>query len=209
MSNDICDILRTMETEKKESLWDTIKFLAIALAIVIPIRIFIAQPFIVSGDSMVPTFHNHDYLIVDQLSYHIGHPQRGDVIVFKYPYDTKRFFIKRVIGLPNETVVFKGNKITIVNEANPKGVVLNEPYINHDTQTTQTVHLKSDEYFVMGDNRPASSDSRVWGPLKEKFIDGRVLVRLFPFNKIDELPGEHRNQFNEDFNIDTKAEVKK
>ena len=92
------------QRKEKSLLLEVLQFLLIAAFIVLPIRLFIAQPFVVNGESMVPNFDTGQYLIVDQLSYHFEHPQRGDVIVFKYPYDTSKFFIKRVIGLPGETV---------------------------------------------------------------------------------------------------------
>src|SRR3990167_2019370 len=99
-------------TSKPQSGWQSflelIRFAVIAVAIVIPIRLYIAQPFIVSGSSMVPTFENSEYLIVDEISYRLGDPERFDVVVFKYPRDTSKFFIKRIIGLPNETVDLKG-----------------------------------------------------------------------------------------------------
>ena len=100
---------------KWQSFWELVRFAFIALIIVIPIRVFIAEPFIVSGSSMVPTFENGDYLIIDKVSYELGSPKRDDVVVFRYPGDTSKFFIKRIIGLPNETVDIKGNEVTITN----------------------------------------------------------------------------------------------
>lgn len=182
--------------QKQESFWDTLRFIVIALAIVIPFRIFVAQPFIVSGESMVPTFQNHNYLIIDELSYRFSAPDRGDVVVFKYPYDKKRYFIKRIIALPGETIQFKGNDVIIKNKENPKGFTLDEPYIEHDVVGNKSVTLSDDEFFVMGDNRPASSDSRFWGPLKKKYLKGRPIIRLYPFNEIDLFPGSHRAEFN-------------
>lgn len=150
-----------MPEEKKEnSFWEIIKFTLIAVLIVIPIRLWIAQPFIVSGASMEPTFDNGDYLIIDEFSYHFKNPQKGDVIVFRYPLDPKKFFIKRVAGLPGETIEINGRKIT----------------------------LGQGEYFVLGDNQGESSDSRVWGNVPEDLVIGRALLRLWPFNKADILP---------------------
>src|SRR3989344_5716676 len=91
------------------NVWDLLKFAALATIIVLPIRAYVAQPFVVSGRSMVPTFQNGQYLIVDEISYRFHSPQRGDVIIFKYPKDPTKYFIKRVIGLPGETVEIKGN----------------------------------------------------------------------------------------------------
>lgn len=177
--------------EKKEnSIWELVKFALIAIAIVIPIRMFIAQPFIVSGLSMFPTFHNSDYLIVDQISYRFKKPERGDVLIFKYPKDPSKYFIKRVIGLPNERVLLKGNTVTIVNNEHPDGFVLDEPYIQNQSNNMMNVVVGDDEYFMMGDNRSASSDSRIWGTLQKKYITGRALVRLLPVKNINIFPGK-------------------
>jgi signal peptidase I len=172
-----------------ESVWDLIKFAVVALIIVIPIRMFIAQPFVVSGDSMFPTFHNGEYLIIDELSYNIGSPKRGEVIVFRFPNDTKRFFIKRIIGMPNEEIIINNGKITIINKENPDGFTLDEPYINEKFDVTDSYKTESDEYFVLGDNRNRSSDSRAWGLLPTKLITGRVYLRLLPLKEISYLPG--------------------
>ena len=177
-----------------ENFWDLIKFAVIALLIVIPIRMFVAQPFLVSGESMFPTFHDGEYLIVDELSYIIGQPHRGDVIVFRYPGDTKRFFIKRIIGLPNEEVSIKNGVVTIINSENPKGFTLDEPYIDEKFDTTNNYKTGDGEYFVMGDNRNRSSDSRTWGEplitkLTSKLIIGRAYLRLLPLKDISYLPG--------------------
>ena len=175
-----------------ESVWDLIKFAIIALIIVIPIRMFVAQPFVVSGESMFPTFHDGEYLIVDELSYNLGSPHRGDVIIFRYPNDTKRFFIKRIIGMPNEEININGGNITIINKENPKGFVLEEPYINEQFDTTATYKTGEGEFFVMGDNRNRSSDSRTWGLLSRKLMIGRTYLRLLPFKSIAYLPGYYK-----------------
>ena len=139
------------------------------------------------------TFETGQYLIVDQVSYKLHEPNRGDVIVFRYPKDPSKFFIKRVIGLPGDTVKIDGSTVTIKNEANPDGFVLDEPYIkNMRNVSDMTEELGDREYFVMGDNRDQSSDSRVWGVLQEERIIGRAYVRLFPPNTFDYLPGEAR-----------------
>lgn len=177
--------------KKPGTVGEILRFALIALVIVIPIRIFVAQPFIVSGASMEPTFHNGEYLIVDQVSYKLEKPERGDVIIFKYPKDPSKYFIKRLIGLPGDTLSVNGNVITVYNEANPDGLILPEPYVaNMNPSTTLTEILGEGEYFVMGDNRDNSSDSRVWGILNEKLIVGRALVRLFPLGAADYLPGK-------------------
>ncbi len=175
---------------EKENFWrETVKFAVIALVIVLPFRYLVAQPFIVSGESMVPTFANGEYLIVDELTYRFVHnPKRGDVVIFKYPYDQSKYFIKRIIGLPGETVTLRLGKVSVKTASSD--TVLQEPYISVATNDELTVTLKDNQYFVMGDNRPESSDSRIWGPLDKKFIAGRAFVRLLPFNKVSLFPGE-------------------
>ena len=191
-------------------IWDFISLPLIALAIVIPIRLYIAQPFIVSGDSMFPTFHDGQYLIVDEISYIVNGPHRGDVVVFRYPKDPSRFFIKRIIGLPNETIKVKDDgshiTVTVKNNSNPAGFELSEPYMNaRFTQTDQCKMTKEEvapqdntfvtgngEYFVMGDNRDCSSDSRAWGILPRNLMVGRAYLRLLPFNEIAYLPGAYK-----------------
>jgi signal peptidase I len=175
-----------------ENFWDLIKFAVIALVIVIPIRMFIAQPFVVSGESMFPTFHDKEYLIIDEISYILGKHHRGDVVVFRYPNDTKRFFIKRIIGMPNEEISITNGEVTIINKENPNGFKLTEPYINEKFDTTMNYKTGEGEYFVMGDNRNKSSDSRVWGVLPEKLMIGRAYLRLLPFKEISYLPGYYK-----------------
>lgn len=169
---------------------------------------YIAQPFIVSGSSMEPTFENGQYLIVDELTYRFENPQRGDVIIFRFPQDTKKFFIKRIIGLPGETVLIEGSHITIENEEHPDGFVLNEAYLTKETHSTIRLKLTADEYFVMGDNRPASSDSRIWGPLPRDLIIGRAFLRLLPVPTLSVFPGVHRytNADSEEDTIDLSEE---
>lgn len=168
------------------------QFSLIALLIIVPVRIFIAQPFIVSGASMETTFSGGQYLIVDQLTYQFDDPHRGDVIIFKYPKDPSKFFIKRVIGIPGDTVSIEGNTVSVSNEAHPDGVTYAEPYVHAMTPGAALEEtLGEGEYFVMGDNRDHSSDSRVWGILPEENIVGRAYLRLFPFSKIGLLPGTY------------------
>jgi len=180
------------ENQKKGGVLETLRFIVISLVLVFGIRYFIAQPFIVSGESMVPTFENGEYLIVDELSYRFEQPSRGDVIIMRYPLDTKKYFIKRIIGLPGETLSFEGTKITVTPANGENPIVLSEPYLQNEKNDYIDVTLSDHEYYVLGDNRPASSDSRRWGPLPEGDIIGRPLVRLFPLNRISWLPGEAR-----------------
>lgn len=172
---------------------DIILYTLIAIAIVIPFRFFVAQPFIVSGASMVPTFHMREYLVIDLATYRIRDIERGEVVVFRYPFDPSLYFVKRIIGLPNEVVEIR-NGVVSVRTVGGEIIVLNEPYISSEnrTQESNTTTLGENEYFVMGDNRSGSSDSRVWGPLQKKFISGRVLMRLYPLSTFEYLPGEHK-----------------
>ena len=165
----------------------TLAFLIVV--VVIPIRLFIVSPFVVDGESMHPTFENLDYLVVDELVYDFKAPARGDVIVFRYPGDPSIFYIKRIIGLPGETVSINHGVATITT-VDGKSLTLTEPYIvNEDATYTKSVTLNAGEYFVMGDNRPNSSDSRVWGPLPRKDIIGRVDLRLLPIKGGGFFPG--------------------
>lgn len=176
---------------KAQSFWELVRFAILALLIVIPVRAFLAEPFIVSGSSMVPTFNDGNYLIIDKISYRLGNPKRDDVVVFRYPNDHTKFFIKRIIGLPNETVNMKGSTVTITNKDNPKGFELNEPFVKNLTNNVTHQVLKDNEYFVMGDNRSGSSDSRYWGAVTRDLITGKVFLRLLPINKIGVSPGSY------------------
>ena len=168
---------------------ELLKFAAIAIIIVIPIRVFIAQPFIVNGSSMVPTFEDGDYLIVGEISYRFNDPERGDVVVFRYPNDPSKFFIKRIIGLPGETLKIVGSKVSIRHNKT-EDEELYESYVVYPAQNNIEITLNDDEFFVMGDNRAQSSDSRSWGPMPKKFLVGRALIRLLPPNQIGYLPGK-------------------
>ena len=182
-----------MNQEPKENFFkEIVKFVIIALIIVIPIRTYVAQPFIVSGPSMDPTFNTGQYLIIDQVSYRFSEPKRNDVIVFKYPRDPKVFYIKRIIGLPGETLSVDTGKVTVINSNYPEGIALDDSFIEKDHRTSETfkITLGPTEYFVMGDNRAESSDSRSWGPMDKKYIVGQPLFRLLPFNKISFIPGK-------------------
>ena len=165
-------------------LWEIVKIVIIALLIVIPIRYFLFQPFLVKGQSMEPNFHDGDYLIIDEISYRFKEPQRGEVVVFKYPKATFQRFIKRVIGLPGETIEIKDGQVIIYN--NNKTLVLDESsYLgNLKTPGNLKTSLAEGEFFVLGDNRSVSADSRSWGPVSRKNIIGRVFFRAWPITTL-------------------------
>lgn len=174
----------------KGLLKDLFTLALLIVLVVIPIRAFVISPFVVDGESMHPTFENLDYLIIDELIYNFTIPARGDVVVFRYPKDPSVFYIKRIIGLPEETVSISHGVVTITT-TNGEKLALNEPYtVNEDATYTDIVSLNPGEYFVMGDNRPNSSDSRIWGALPEKNIIGRVDLRLLPIPKSSFFPGD-------------------
>jgi len=185
------------KTHETESWWrqsvsytlEIIKVFLIALAIVVPVRYFLIQPFYVKGASMEPNFHDHEYLIIDEISYRLGSPKRGDVIVFKYPRNPKQFYIKRVVGLPGETVTIKDGFV-FITKTDGEEIKYDEssyldPSVSTQPYTYSNVTLDDDEYFVMGDNRPSSYDSRHFGAVKEKYLVGRAMLRVLPLDRID------------------------
>lgn len=164
--------------------WEILKIVIISLAIIIPIRYFLIQPFFVKGASMEPNFLDGDYLIIDEISYRFEAPQRGEVVIFRYPLDPSQFFIKRVIGLPNENVKVEDGNVFI------NSVQLDESKYLQGIETAGNVEVQlgDNEYFVLGDNRNASSDSRRWGEVDKKFIIGRAWLRAWPFNRLGVIP---------------------
>lgn len=168
---------------------EIIKLAAIALVIIVPVRYFLIQPFYVKGASMEPNFHDFEYLIIDELSYRFNEPNRGEVIVFRYPRNPQEFFIKRVIGLPGEEVQVKNGAVYVYNQEHPDGWKLDEAYLSPgevtDANNENKILLKDNEYYVFGDNRDASQDSRSFGPVNRSFIVGRVWLRGFPFNRAE------------------------
>ncbi|MBI2356129.1 MAG: signal peptidase I [Candidatus Doudnabacteria bacterium] len=175
--------------------WDFLKVIIIALAIILPVRYFLFQPFIVSGSSMEPNFSHGEYLIIDEISYRFQDPTRGDVVVLRFPKDRKQFFIKRIVGLPGETVTIDNGRVTIKNKQHPQGEVLEEKYLPnqgltfpHNTSLVggkKSLTLGADEYLVLGDNRLASSDSRDWGILERKDMIGKVFIRVLPLTEFE------------------------
>ena len=167
--------------QKKSStssfIWETLQTLVLAGLLIVFFRTFIFQNFVVEGSSMVPTLIQGDRLIVSRLSYFLGEPDRGDIIVFQYPYGPERDFVKRIIGLPGETIAIQNGQVFINGKPLPP-----EDYVqNKSSDTIAPVTLGDDEYFVMGDNRTGSSDSRSWGPMQKHFIIGKAWLIYYPF----------------------------
>src|SRR3990167_4373456 len=161
---------------------EVLRIAILAAVTIVVIRYFLFKPFYVKGASMEPNFYDHEYLIIDELSYRFREPIRGEIVVFRYPRDPSQFFIKRVIGLPGETVEVTGGNIIIYNTEHPNGLMLEEDYLEDEqTNGKERVTLGENEYFVFGDNRDASLDSRSFGPVTRKDLIGRVWVRGLPF----------------------------
>ena len=178
-------------SELKDFSFDTIKIVVISLIIIIGIRSFVMQPFFVNGQSMEPNFHDGDYIIVNEIGYRFDDPKRGDIVIFHYPNDPSQFFIKRIIGLPGEKIEIKNNEITVYNKEHSDGFTIDESYIPRSAIILKdySQELKNDEYYVLGDNRMASSDSRVWGVLERHYIVGKAWIRAWPFNNFSIFKG--------------------
>ncbi len=167
------------ETGMKSDLWSFLKVVFISFLIVLPIRAFVVQPFIVRGPSMDPTYHENEYLIVNEIGYTFSEPRQFEVIVFRFPKKPSQFFIKRIIGIPGQEVIIRQGKVFV------DGKEIAESYLPEGTLTAQDTIMKLDEeeYFVLGDNRAQSSDSRLWGVLPRNHIVGKVWIRVFPFDR--------------------------
>jgi signal peptidase I len=169
--------------------FELMKIVVISLVIIIPIRYFLVQPFYVKGASMEPNFYDHEYLIIDEISYRFKAPERGDIIVFRYPKDPQEFFIKRIVGLPGEKIKVNDGQVSIYNNEYKNGFILEEPYLAEGVKTysltDEAISLGDEEYFVLGDNRNSSKDSRSFGAVNKSFIIGQVIIRGWPFNRIN------------------------
>lgn len=172
------------------STWEILEVVLISAGTVILIRTFLIQPFLVSGPSMEPNFENGDYLLIDEVTYRFREPVRGEVVVFRYPNDEHVFFIKRIIGLPGERVVGRGGHISVFAKGSAgKSEALKETYIPAENYTGDfEAQLGTDQFFVLGDNRSFSFDSRSWGPIKASHIVGLVRLRIFPFGSFGGFP---------------------
>ena len=148
------------------------------------VRYFLFKPFYVKGQSMEPTFYEKEYLIIDEISYRFRGIERGEVVVFRAPFNQDDYYLKRVVGLPGERVKIEDNKVIIYNTLYPQGIVVEEGYLNNETDGSLTVTLGPDQYYVLGDNRDASFDSRRFGPVSRNVIIGRAWFRGWPFHRI-------------------------
>ncbi len=177
---------QTFFSKTLEFLGELVHVVIISLAIIVPIRYFLIQPFYVKGASMEPNFYDHEYLIIDEISYRLHEPVRGDIVVFRYPNDPRQFFIKRIIAMPGERIRVSGGKVIIHAAGRPEGEVLDETWYLGAAYTAgeKDLTLGADEYFLMGDNRAASLDSRIFGAVPRDFIVGRVWFRGWPPEKI-------------------------
>lgn len=155
----------------------------ISLAVFLVVYIFLVQPHRVKGDSMLPNFFNNELLLTEKVSYRFGEPERGDVIVFKAPKRQNVDFIKRIVGLPGDSVKIE-NGAVFIND-----VELDEPYETQKTQGVESLTLSQNEYFVLGDNRSSSSDSRSFGPIEKDNIRGRVFVVYWPIGSFSGSAG--------------------
>ena len=173
--------------EIRETLAEVIKIFILAAAVILPIRMFLIQPFYVKGASMEPNFYENEYLIIDKITPRFREYERGEPIVFRFPPSERKYLIKRVIGLPGERVVIENRRITIFGPGSEDGMPLDEdaynPYLLRDEDVDVT--LAYDEYYVLGDNRPLSFDSEIFGPIKKENITGRVFFRGWPLERIE------------------------
>lgn len=164
-------------------LWEVVKVVAISLLIVLPIRYFLVQPFYVKGSSMEPNFHDYEYLIIDELTYRFSPPERGQVVVMRDPLDHKKYFIKRIVGIPGDLVLIEGGDVYINGDQLDESAYLADTMDTFASNGNDEVTLGGEQYYVMGDNRPASFDSRRFGAIQQSEFIGRVWVRAWPFTK--------------------------
>ncbi|MBI5147619.1 MAG: signal peptidase I [Parcubacteria group bacterium] len=165
---------------------EIVEMAIIAIVAVFVVRAFLVQPFLVSGASMEPNFSNGDYLVIDELTYRFREPARGETIVFRYPGNESTYYIKRIIGLPGERVTVKDGAISVYSGVSKDGLRVPENYLPVGLKTSGDldVTLKGGDYFVLGDNRNFSFDSRSWGSLSKNEIVGLVRLRLWPINEV-------------------------
>lgn len=164
---------------------ETLQPLVLIFAVFMMVYLFLFQPHKVDGNSMFPNFHDREYILTDKITYRNNTPKRGDVVVFHAPPPNNSDFIKRVVGLPGETIMVSGGRVYI------NGAILPEKYLSPTLITSEKSFLRegvpysipSNYYMMFGDNRGFSSDSREWGPVAEKAIVGRASFRYWPVSR--------------------------
>lgn len=167
--------------------FELLKVLVISLVIILPVRYYVIQPFYVVGASMEPNLHDYQYIVIDEISYRFRDVARGEIVVLKNVDNQRQYLIKRVIGLPGEQVeITPAGNVVITNTAFPDGLILTEEYLGQEIEThgVNSWQLKDHEYFAMGDNRSASLDSRIFGPITQENIVGRAWVRAWPLKQM-------------------------
>ncbi len=176
----------------KDHVIDFFQTLVVFAAIGTAIYWLVAQPHKVSGSSMFPNFKNGDYIITDKISYRLSDPKRGDIVVFKNPKDETQDFIKRILGVPGDRLKVQSGKIFL------NGVQLDEPYLNNIVTNPGSFLREGEEktveaghYITIGDNRPASSDSREWGQITREEIIGKVFFRYWPATEVGLYPAAY------------------
>lgn len=165
--------------------WEVAKVVIISLAIILPVRYYIIQPFYVKGSSMEPTFYDYEYLIINEIGYRFNEPAESDVIVLKDPRHTSQYFIKRIIGVPGDTVKVDNGKVFVNGEQLDESAYLDDSVYTDSAFGNDEITLGVDQYYVMGDNRPASYDSRRFGAVDRSEIIGKVWIRAWPFSRLD------------------------
>lgn len=163
------------------------------IAILIVIVAILGTIYIVDGASMEPSFNDGEYILVEKLSYWLSTPHRGDAVILKFPGDPEnKKYIKRIIGLPGDKIVIKNQKVYI------NGSAINEFYLTYGTPTLPDLNITvgQKEYFVLGDNRENSNDSRIWGTCPEKLIIGKAWIIFLPLKNFSVIPEVEYNNFN-------------
>ncbi|OGL88531.1 signal peptidase I [Candidatus Uhrbacteria bacterium RIFCSPLOWO2_02_FULL_51_9] len=171
-------------------LLELIKVAVLAGITIGAVRYFIFKPFVVHGASMAPNFYENEYLIIDEVSYRFKEPARGDIVVLRNPHKKEEFFLKRVIGMPGERIMVRDSQVFLAKDKNTAPVALQEAYLpsREFTPGSVDITLQENEYYVLGDNRDASLDSRIFGPIPGDSIIGRVLLRGWPFDRAQRFP---------------------
>ncbi len=162
-----------------DTLRDVLEIILIALVLAVLMRVFVVETFLVDGPSMEPTMYTNQRLLVLKLAYRVGEPKRGDIVVFRYPFDTTRDYIKRVIAQGGDTIEIRLGRVYV------NGQLRDEPYVqNPGFYQMSATKIPEGSLFVMGDNRVNSEDSRMFGPVKAELVKGKAVVRIWPLSEM-------------------------